>query len=304
MGAVSFQDVEPLGLRPHLLPRLPRVAGHDGRHDRGHERVHGRRGRSSCSAVSFFTAADSVTYTVEGVRPFRGRASSWTSWRPRPVPSVHRGFDTVDLSSPVLLAEGDDFYVYLSLSAGACRTTERRMSPVLPGAHYRTIVESLGAPGESYYWTGSTWNDLYYYDDGPWIRAPGTSASRRSPCDAGPLGRARLRPSSAGPVGARSCPRPRTTRSSTGACRRGVRGHARSLDDLDHALRRDLRDPARPVRPRHHGGGQRERRFTSGRRARRGGPLHRSHEPHGRHVARRHPRRGRRLGPARVEPRH
>jgi len=166
MGAVSFQDVEPLSYQ--------HVYYHD---------YHGWRdtmpgtteamnaftaGRDELlKAVSFFVADEDVTYAVRIYGRFEGgelldELASATGVL------AHVGFETVDLPSPVLLRQGDDFFVYLSLSHGGMPYDRTSDVPVLLGASYRTIVESSARPGESFYRSGSVWNDFHYYDDGAW----------------------------------------------------------------------------------------------------------------------------------------
>ena len=158
MGAVSFQNVEPM--------QYDHVYSHD---------YHGWRdtkadaseafnaftaaGDELLTSVSFFTAADDVVYTVDIYGEFASGALSGLL-ATRSDTLRYGGFHTVDLDAPVPLSPGDDFYVCVELSQGGHPFDRTSDVPVLLGARYRVIVESAASAGESYFWSGSAWVDL------------------------------------------------------------------------------------------------------------------------------------------------
>ncbi|MBN1327680.1 MAG: hypothetical protein JW996_06995 [Candidatus Cloacimonetes bacterium] len=163
MGSVSFQDVVPMPYQ--------NVYYHD---------YHGWRDtKPDCQevfnafnaetdeqleAVSFFTAEDNVDFSVAVYGEFSqgelsnllGEVSGFFEYR---------GFHTVDLTETISLSAGDDFYIYLYLSAGGQPYDRTSEVPVLLGASYRVVVESSAEPEESFYFAGNSWHDFYEYDD-------------------------------------------------------------------------------------------------------------------------------------------
>jgi hypothetical protein len=165
MGAVSFQNVEPLAYE--------KIYYHD---------YHGWRDTKTDSntafntfiatenhlleSVSFYTAVDTVAYTVIIYDRFtddtlEDAVSEQTGF------ITHTGFHTIDLTQPVGLTTGDDFYIYLQLSQGGQAFDRTSEIPVLLGGKSGTsvIVESTTSPGESYYLHDNTWIDLTHFND-------------------------------------------------------------------------------------------------------------------------------------------
>jgi len=165
MGAVSFQEVKPLSFDTFYY------------HD-----YHGWRDTKedcteafnafiaeedhSLSAVSFFTAADNVDYTISIYDDFNN--NELENQLLSTMGSIsYRGFHTIDLPELVQLNSGDDFYLYLSLSQGGQPYDCTSEIPVLLGTFSTgTTVVSDANPGESYYkdYTGD-WVDLTSFDE-------------------------------------------------------------------------------------------------------------------------------------------
>lgn len=197
MGAVSFRNVEPLN--------YDHIYYHD---------YHGWRDtKTDCTeafnafvasglqmirAVSFYTAADNVAYTVKVYDRFEeGQLLAELASKSGII--EYTGFHTIDLDRPVVLTEGDDFYIYVELSEGGHAYDRTSLIPVLlggstnaadiesasiqqpqpedpeelslsdyerigkggPTIYPGTVVRSTSYPGQSYYRSGLAWLDLY-----------------------------------------------------------------------------------------------------------------------------------------------
>ncbi|MBN1198194.1 MAG: hypothetical protein JXA23_02500 [Bacteroidales bacterium] len=163
MGAITFRNVEP--------QQYDKIYYHDyhGWRDTytGPTAVFNKfisEGNLLIKAVSFFSAADSADYTIKIYDDFDGTdlLNEMTS---KSGTAGFTGFHTIDLDQFVQMTEGNDFYLYLSLSAGGYPYDRTSDVPVLLGADYRTIVESSASENESFYKTGAEWLDFYDYND-------------------------------------------------------------------------------------------------------------------------------------------
>jgi hypothetical protein len=192
MGAVSFRNIVPL---PY-----DHIYCHD---------YHGWRatlkemtkalnafsavGDQQLKAISFYTAADGVSYTARIYKRFDNDGLADPVAEKSGVIAV-KGFHTIDLPAPVNVKSKEKFYLYLELSHGGQPIDRTSEIPVLLGQSASKVifdtagdmqllqkppakktkpkpgmgpngplVISKANPGESYYWDGSSWKDLYDY---------------------------------------------------------------------------------------------------------------------------------------------
>ncbi len=116
------------------------------------------------TAVSFFTAENDVEFTIRIYDDFNG--STLDNQLDEVTGNLEfSGLHTIDLNDEVNIFDGDDFYVYLSLSAGGFPYDRTSDVPVLLGGDSRVIVPSAANAGESYYNEEGAWKDFYEYID-------------------------------------------------------------------------------------------------------------------------------------------
>ena len=160
LGAVSFQDVEFSG--------FDRAYFHDYHgwretlevSNEGFNRFVADR-NESLESVSFFTAEDDVDVTMKVFDSFKdGRLTDELS-----VISTHEdhmGFHTLDLPEIVKLEEGDDLYIYQSVSSGGLAMDRTSQVPVLlDGTRSDPWVVSRSDADQSFYHEDGIWKDLY-----------------------------------------------------------------------------------------------------------------------------------------------
>jgi C1A family cysteine protease len=162
MGAVSFQGVQ---LTPYNTTYFYDYHGWRDTLTDISEAFNGfdSNDNETLKAVSFYTATDSVQYTVKVYDRFEGGVL--LDERTTESGTIdYKGYHTISLMNPVGLSAGDDYYIYVKLFSGGQPIDRTSDVPVLLGGSDRgTIVKSVAHAGESYYWSGSSWVDLYDY---------------------------------------------------------------------------------------------------------------------------------------------
>jgi len=163
MGAVSFQDVE------YSSYNYSYYHDYHGWRDTFKNCTEAfnafvAKNDEQLQAVSFFTAADNVNFTIKIYDQFKnGTLSNELSTFSDTI--NHTGFHTIDLITPIKFTKNDDFYIFLNLSKAGHPIDRTWEIPTQIGSPSgMTIVNSTAKPGESYYWNGSKWLDLYYYN--------------------------------------------------------------------------------------------------------------------------------------------
>jgi C1A family cysteine protease len=123
-------------------------------------------------AASFYTAADSVNYTLKVYDSFDGDNLSGELITEEGF-IAHTGFHTIDLSNSALINMSDKFYLYLELDKGGQPFDRTSEIPVLLGSSKtRTIVRSTSRRGQSYYNDADgNWVDFYDEGEPEWINS-------------------------------------------------------------------------------------------------------------------------------------
>lgn len=168
MGAVSFQDVEPM--------KYTNVYFHDyhGWRDTKKDSNEGFNAfvakgtpsqRETLNAVSFFSTAPDTAYEVRVYATFaNGELSDLLSMTDGYFENA--GFHTVDLRWPVTLNIGQKFYVSVKFSGGGLAYDKTSNVPLLlGGGNTRVMVDSKANAGESFYRSATGWVDLTTFNN-------------------------------------------------------------------------------------------------------------------------------------------
>jgi len=164
MGAISYQNVEPLG--------YDHIYSHDyhGWRDTKQDcteafNVFNATTQEVIQAVSFFTAEDDVDYNVKIYDEYVN--SELQDVLTEQSGNIeYKGLHTIELTDPVQLMQGNDFYVYVKLFSGGHPYDRTSEVPVLlGGTQTRVVVESASEPGQSFFMNDSNWEDLTEFDE-------------------------------------------------------------------------------------------------------------------------------------------
>jgi len=161
MGAVTYRNVEPNGFSGvyyhdyhgwrATLGNVPKAFN-----------AFTAEGTEPLEAVSFYTAADDVSYTVKVYDTFAdGQLSGELGGKSGTIGVS--GYHTVNLDSRVSMNDGEDFFILVELSDGGHAIDRTSTVPVLlraPAVSDGSIVSDAQA-GESYYFEGGEWKDLH-----------------------------------------------------------------------------------------------------------------------------------------------
>jgi C1A family cysteine protease len=162
MGAVSFQGVQ---LTPYNTTHFYDYHGWRDTLTDVSEAFNAfvTNGNETLQAVSFYTPTDSVQYQVKVYDRFEG--GTLLDERATASGTInYKGYHTISLADPVGFPAGDMFYIYVKVFSGGQAIDRTSEVPVLLGGQDRgTIVKSIAHAGESYYWDGAAWVDLYDY---------------------------------------------------------------------------------------------------------------------------------------------
>ncbi|MGA1849019.1 MAG: OmpL47-type beta-barrel domain-containing protein, partial [Thermoplasmatota archaeon] len=118
--------------------------------------------------VSFYTTEDDVGFTVRVYDEFINGSLG----KPMRTITGHErktGFHTYFFDTPMDIRRGDDFHIMLSVSAGGIAFDRTSKVPLVMedvwDAGPDAWINSTSAPNQSFYRSGSNWEDLYLWND-------------------------------------------------------------------------------------------------------------------------------------------
>ena len=162
LGAVSFQNVEPMRYDVFHSHDYHGWISNVGAYEafNAFTATHNER----LEAISICTPEEKINYTIRIYDDYTGGNLSGV------LSEVsgsyeHRGFHTVDLPEPLMINKGNDFYIYYQIDYPSMPMDCSHDVPTLLGSDQKVWVPSSSEPGQSYYMSGSVWNDLYDYNN-------------------------------------------------------------------------------------------------------------------------------------------